>query len=404
MKSRSMRGVVFLAVLLLVGVTGMAQAETKLKELGANPFYEPELKSSDQFRKMVKETGPSLKLGFAKAGAADLYDSFVAQSGTADIRAIEVKPGEKLQWMIFRKGKTVKVVKDVVWAGKEPFSAFEVQVDQAGTRYVFVIPARCGNVSLAMASPVPVAAQPVGNIAPFCKVVVSPVNVQPGGNISIDASQSSDQDGQISSVSIQVVDGKNAIISDKKLVKPPFVQQLSMPDPGNYSVRVSVTDDKGRESVGPGCSVVAVTVAASMVTTTAPFGNFVADIGYMNQADPAHYLLLRIGYDYYFTDNFSLLGMVGGAPVLDGIDDTDSLMVDLTAHYHHQRMSYGSGVGFWRSSMDERVDFIVNVGYRIFGEPNAFNMSVFVEGRAAFDQFDELADYGRIGTGLRFEF
>jgi len=31
-----------------------------------------------------------------------------------------------------------------------------------------------------------------------------------------------------------------------------------------------------------------------------------------------------------------------------------------------------------------------------------FNISLFAEGRAAFDQFDDLADYGRIGGGLRF--
>ncbi|MDK9707321.1 MAG: hypothetical protein OEL83_09740 [Desulforhopalus sp.] len=404
MIKRSIQKVMFLVVLLLVGTSGIARAETQLKELGLHSFYGPELKSSNAFRQMIKETLPNLKIGFTKAGAAHLFDDFVAQAGTSNVTAVEVNPGEKLQWMIFRKGETVKVVKDVVWAGKVPFSAFLVQVDQAGTRYVFVVPTRCGNVSLAFTGPVPVAVAPVENVPPFCMVTVTPVNVQPGGYVTIDASKSSDQDGAIALVSMQVVDGKNQVVMDKKIAQPPYVQQITIADPGNYAVRVSVIDDKGRESVSPGCAETVVTVAPAMVTATALFGNFVADIGYMYQADPAHYLLMRLGYDYYFTDNFSLLGMVGGAPVLDGIDDTDSLMVDLTAHLHHQRMSYGAGVGFWRSSMDERADFIVNVAYRFYGEPDAFNIAAFVEGRAAFDQFDELADYGRIGAGLRFEF
>lgn len=144
-------------MLLLVSIAGIAQAETRLKQLGVNPFYTPEIKSRDALRQMVKETRMELKNGFNQAGAADLFDDFVAQVGQSEIREIDINPGERLQWMIFRKGPTAKVVKDVVWAGMEPFAAFLVHVDKAGVRYTFVVPAKCGNVSLAMTQPVPVA-------------------------------------------------------------------------------------------------------------------------------------------------------------------------------------------------------------------------------------------------------
>lgn len=406
MRITSMRGICLLSVLMLVGITGMAQAETKLKQLGRNPFYGTELTSTEEVRQMVATTFPDLKKGFAKAGAADLFDDFVAQANRPDnIMAIEVKPGERLQWMIFKKGKTVRIIKDVVWVGKNPFTAYVLNVDKAGTRYTFVVPAQCGNVSLALTGPAPAAAQaPPPNIAPYCQVAITPVNLQPGKEITIDASKSADPDGSISSVLIQVTDADKAVVR-KKIDKPPFIHRMIMADPGNYTVEVSVTDNKGQESSAPECVKTTVTVTSSKeAAVTTGSGHFVADAGYMYQNDPAEYLLFRVGYDYYFNDAFSLLGMVGVAPVIDGEDDTDSFLIDLTASFHQQRMFYGAGVGLWNSSTDDRVDFIVNAGYRFYGEANEFNIAVFVEGRAAFDQFDELADYGRLGAGLRFQF
>jgi len=401
-----MVGMCFLAVLMLFALSDQARAEFQLKQLGVNPFYGPEIKSNEQFRQMMDEMKVEMKKGFEKAGAIGLFDDFVAQSGRMDIRMIEVNPGEKLQWMIFRKGKTVKVVKDVVWVGKEPFPAFLVQVDKAGVRYVFVVPSKCGNVSLAFVGPVPaVVAQPAPDTGPLCQVRVTPQNLAVGGEVTIDASQSTDPGGAIASVQIQVTDGGNAPFMKKALDKPPFIERLTMSKAGEYMVRVAVTDNKGNESSAPGCPATKVIVTADKPIAAEPNpGKFVADLGYMYQADPAHYLLMRIGYDYYFTDTFSLLGMVGAAPVLDGEDDTDSFMVDLTANLHQQRMFYGAGVGFWTSSTDDRLDLIVNAGYRFYGEVDKFNVAVFVEGRAAFDQFDELSDYARVGAGLRFQF
>jgi len=404
MNSRWM-GAWFAAVLMLVCVTGMVQAETELKELGLSPLYGPEIKSNEQFRQMIKETLPDLKEGFEKAGAAALFEDFVVQAGGFETQMIEVNPGERLQWMIFRKEKTVKVAKDLVWEGKEPFTAFLVQVDKTGTRYVFVIQAKSGNVSLAMTTPVPaVALAPNLNAVPFCEVVIAPVSLPVGSDVTIDASQSADPDGIISSVLIQVTDADNNVVK-KTIDQPPFIEHMTMSKPGNYEIRVSATDNKGKEAYSPGCPETKITVTPTKEVALAPWpGNFVADLGYMYQGDPEHFLLLRMGYDYHFTDYFSLLGMVGAAPVLKGAGDADSLMIDLTAHLHSQRMDYGAGVGFWHSDMGDKVDCIVNAAYRFYGEKDQLNVSVFVEGRAAFDQFDKLADFGRLGAGLRFQF
>lgn len=394
------------AMLLVLGGVAMAKAETQLMQLGQNPFYGPEIKSNDDFRRMVRETTAELKIGFQKAGAADLFEGFVQQSAQPNIREIAVNPGERLQWMIFRKGETVKVLKDVVWLGKEPFAAFIVNVDQAGMRYTFVVPAKCGNVSLALATPLPPAKPVTNNLPPSCKVAIAPLTVVVGRDVKIDASQSSDPDGSIVSALIEIVDNNNTIVVQDDIKKPPFVHQHTMTKVGEYFVRARVTDDKGLQSSEPGCPETKIAVVDSRETVVEETrrGHFVADIGVMHQPDPATYLPMRVGYDFRFTDTFSLLGMVGVAPVIDGHDDDDSLMADVTANFHHQRMFFGGGVGVWHSSMDDRLDLIVNAGYRLYGDPNQFNIALFIEGRGAVDQLDELNDYGRLGVGLRFQF
>lgn len=233
----------------------------ELEQQGLNSFYGPELKSSDDFREMVKESFADLKVGFGKAGVSDLLEEFVKQAEQQDIREIDVNPGVKLQWMIFRKGPTIEVVRDVVWDGKEPFAAFLVNVDKAGVWYTFVIAAKSGNVFLALPRLMPVV-ELVPNDVPFCMVAISPIDLSTGEDVTVDASQSTDPDGTVMSMLVQVEDENNALISKDVIDKPPFIERLTMVQPGNYSIRVSVTDDKGKESYSPGCPETKVFVTA----------------------------------------------------------------------------------------------------------------------------------------------
>ncbi len=255
-------GIWLMAALVLVSVCGVVQAETELEQLGVNPLYGPELKSNDDFREMVKESLADLKKGFEKAECADLFEEFVKQAEQQDIREIDVNPGEKLQWMIFRKGTTIEVVRDVLWVGKEPFAAFLLNVDKAGAWYTFVIAAKSGNVFLAPPRLMPVV-ELAPNDVPFCEVTISPITLSTGEDVTVDASQSADPDGTIMSVLVQVADANNTVISKNVIDTPPFRERLTMTQPGNYSIRVSVTDEKGKESYSPGCP-------ETMVSVTAP--------------------------------------------------------------------------------------------------------------------------------------
>ena len=94
------------------------------------------------------------------------------------------------------------------------------------------------------------------NIAPHCEVTVTPSTLVSGGDLIIDASQSTDPDGSISSVLITVTDADHSVVQ-KKIDQPPFIHQMTMTEPGDYTIQVSVTDNNGLESSSPKCEAIA---------------------------------------------------------------------------------------------------------------------------------------------------
>jgi len=146
---------------------------------------------------------------------------------------------------------------------------------------------------------------------------------------------------------------------------------------------------------------------------------FIVDAGYYRQFDPAHYLFGRVGLEYKINEQFAVLGLVGGAPKIEGYDGASAFTADLLGEY-----SFGSryfvdlGVGGWITDGDDTSDdpnfdpraedsqfeLVAGFGARVYGEPEDFNASLFVEVRSAFDELGQLYDYGRFGVGVRLKF
>ncbi|XCN71512.1 MAG: hypothetical protein Q3M24_14455 [Candidatus Electrothrix aestuarii] len=145
---------------------------------------------------------------------------------------------------------------------------------------------------------------------------------------------------------------------------------------------------------------------------------FVGDLGYLRLSDPADYLFARLGVQYSpfagtSLENLSFLAMVGAAPKLDGSDGDDALLIDVFAQYNWSGAFdgfVGLGLGGWITdndsdldSDDSDLDVLANIGARVYGDPNAFNISVFLEARSAVDEMSDIDQYGRFGIGLRFQ-
>ncbi|WP_136806537.1 hypothetical protein [Desulfosediminicola flagellatus] len=138
----------------------------------------------------------------------------------------------------------------------------------------------------------------------------------------------------------------------------------------------------------------------------------VADIGYLHQLDPANHLLFRFGIEHAYTDNFSVIGLIGVSPKLDGTESTSALVIDMLANYTFNNAWFAAaGLGGWITDGDSDVDhedtdldIILNFGRQIYEAPESYNVQLFVEVRSAVDELDEFDLYGRIGGGVRIRF
>jgi len=106
---------------------------TTVAELRA--FFERERTAIEQILSAAGWTGKS----------ADLFAAVA--SGTPEEIGFPV--GGSLHWMALRRaGTTVEVAENVSWEGKEAFQAFLVRLVSGGSRWAFVVPKDCGNLSL----------------------------------------------------------------------------------------------------------------------------------------------------------------------------------------------------------------------------------------------------------------
>jgi hypothetical protein len=356
---------------------------------------------------MVDLSGPALKKGFEKAGYPDLYPVFVEQFPTAEIDDIEIGQGEHLLWMLYRKdGKgPVRIAQDVTWAGAVPFKAFRIYLDHNGRRYEIVVPYICGNLALrAISDIVPVAEE---NKEPACRMTIAPEPIFCGELVNVDASASSDSDGSISSVKISMIDAGGSVVEEKNITAPPFTGALSVPCGGTYTVRAEVTDDRGAVATSFACAQ-----DVSGRQRIVP----VAAVGFMHLLDPANFAAVRGGLEYWLNENVSLLGMLGYNFHIDGKQGDDAFSADLLVQYHFSRYFVGGGIGWWnmddesydlhqREVLDgNNIDLILQAGARVYGEADAFNVSLFGEARTFADSLDELDIGSRFTAGLLFRF
>jgi hypothetical protein len=323
------------------------EAATQLKKLGSSPFYRAKGLQADAVLPLLSRLKGAVKLGFVKAGAVELYDPFMEQLKTAKPEPVTIRPGEAFRWMIYKKKGKVAVLKDFTWAGKAPFQAYRLVVRHSERDHVFIIPLICLNISLQEVTDVPKAAAPPPPPPPLKE--------------------------------------------EPKVAAPPKEEAASPAPPA------PAPPAPAPPAPAP--------PAVEKPKVEARKGFLVADIGPLMRFDVSAFGMVRLGYRYKFADQLALTGLAGFAGLIDGKNDYPALLADAIFTYHPSKRIYlGAGVGLWATSEDSKGDLILEVGFPITDEPQGTNFEFFIEGRSAFDQFDEWTKYGRVGGGLRILF
>jgi len=403
-----------LALSFLFGIRPL-YASTQLKRLGISPFIKVDDLQAEAIYPIIMKNLENARLGFIKAGAVNLFDPFMEQLKTAKIDAVPVSPGETFMWMIFKKKKKVFVLNDVEWAGKAPFEGYRFVIEHNKRAYEFIIPKICFNIALKSVTDIPVKApvktEPIKtkpkkevikvveapkNQLPQCNLTVSPERFLTGTIVMSDASKSVDSDGKIVSVTFTIIDSKGSVVEEKVVEEAPFIYKTKMKKSGVHKIQAMVKDDAGDESPVNSCT---------REVTVLKRGFFVGDIGLLQQFDPATFLPIRVGYMHKLTEKVAITALVGGAPLLNGCSDNPATIGDIMLSYYPvPRFFLSAGTGMWHTTFKTRTDFILDTGYQLTDNPNGPNFSIYLEGRSAFDEFDDISGLGRFGGGIRAHF
>jgi len=157
-----------------------AYSKQTLYQLGNTPFSTP-LATVEDLQTMVSSHPDDLREGFDLAGQPQLYQPFMNQINTADIKTIELDKGSTMDWMLYRKKGVVKITRDVTWGAEEPFTAFSFYVDYEGKRYNMIVPWKCANLTL-----VNIAEAPAEMVTEPVAPVVQPVADNPAPMVEED--------------------------------------------------------------------------------------------------------------------------------------------------------------------------------------------------------------------------
>lgn len=349
----------FLAIVSIILLNQTVNAQIILTRLGYHPFHQPPLTSSTDLINMIQENESDIKIGFELAGIQNLFNDFIMQLPNTKISKVKLHDGTHFEWMLGRKNGIgpVVIAKEIIWINKTPISAFKFHIDKNGKRYTFAVPLICSNIALRGITLIPLA------IAPPAKEIV------------------------------------NKTSETEEVAVLPTLYTTEKPTENKDII-------KTKRDISPIDTVMPMASAVPL--------KFLADLGYLHQFDPGHYLFGRVGAEYNFTDKFSLLGLVGVAPHISGTDGKTAFVFDLFGEIVFSRSFIDLGLGGWFTKGDKNIksensqfDIITVIGTMIIGEKDDFNVSLFFEARHGLNELDDMhtiRSFGRYGGGLRFRF
>ena len=372
-----MKKIIFLVLIFCFMFT--VTAEEKVTQLGLHPFYKSRDLQPADLKIIALDRVGDVKMGFEATGNGDLVFAFLEQIQKADVQTVEVNPGDGLQWMLFKKGRKVFVKKDVVWAGKKPFVAYNFIIFRDGKLYEFIVPKICGNISLKNVNEVP---------APVCVLKVAPAEVVLGNTVKIDICESQN----VTKTVVTVTDAAGTVVKTLELTPENCSAEITLDKVGKYAVAAVGENQYVMKSSNP-CEMAVKVLEPALVVAVAPL--------VVEKTNPLHFLieggpgLLKGTYTGIFwaragvllnivTDTLDVIFSVGGGVPIKGDPWKSFFMGNALLNLHAGPAYVAGGLGF---STKERVgrkggiDLVGEVGVNLFHSNDSVG-SIFGELRA----------------------
>jgi hypothetical protein len=237
------------------------------------------------------------------------------------------------------------------------------------------------------------------NYPPTCTLEYIYFEDYAGNPFILDASASSDPDGEVVKVHFTVTDESQNVLDSFTATKKPFLWNKVLEKAGIYTIPVVVTDDFGAESDPAQVQVV--------VRNKRVF--YFADVGtlFARGSPYAGYFISRIGVVIKIaprTLDFILSG--GGGKVLIDEPWKSFFTANMLLNAHVGPAFIGVGAGITTKIREDRNpdgEIIANVGFELTGK-NQTRRSFFLEARGPIGKGRVFSEHHKLMIGLRFLF
>ncbi|MCJ7580584.1 MAG: PKD domain-containing protein [Candidatus Aminicenantes bacterium] len=238
------------------------------------------------------------------------------------------------------------------------------------------------------------------NFPPVCNIWTSclPCEDYVGRPITLDASNSTDQDGEVVKADFEITDDSGNIIDTLTDSTAPFTWEKIFDEPGIYSISAVVTDDFG--AMSKPCKL--------DIEVTQKNSFFFVEAGPLfARGSHAYYAAAGIGLSLYIVpDVLDFLVSAGPAISLNKAPWKSFLMAKALLNIHAGKAFFGAGAGFTTKVKEERtadIDLIANIGYDVFDNFKSKG-AVFFEARGPVGEDKSFKRHHKYFLGFRLYF
>jgi hypothetical protein len=233
-----------------------------------------------------------------------------------------------------------------------------------------------------------------------CDLKVTPIDGYVGQPFTLDASGSTDQDGQVVKADFSIKDQGGNEIDKNTVTPPPLVWEKKFKKSGIYKIRLQVTDDFDAVSDN-NCEL--------EVKVQTRFYGLVEAGPMLAKGTYTGYVWGRLGFAYLIVpERVSLIVSAGGALKLAGDRFKNHFLSNLLLNLHMGDVFLGAGLGYSTEVRDDGwdggLDVVGNLGFDIY---KGFNKkaSIFGEVRLSVGRNDfTISDTHSLLLGFRYMF
>jgi len=242
------------------------------------------------------------------------------------------------------------------------------------------------------------------NFPPVCDLKVTPQRGYVGRPFTMDASGSSDPDGEVTAVEFGIKDGNGELLETVPAPGKPFTVDKVFKKSGRFNVTAKVTDDMG--DFADNCE--------STVEVEKRFYALLEGGPMLVRGSYSSYLFARLGFLYMLVpDSLDLIVSVG--PGLALVDDPFKtfIMGNVVLNAKFNKFFLGGGLGYTSTvkdyEFDEKPDWtsglnlVLQTGIEVIRKFNARG-SIFFEFQMPLHDSLELKDYHMFLLGFRYIF